>query len=194
VEDNVLCELAEAIRSPSITADQKQQLLFDLQQVRSPLLLSALTSALKSDDKTLQLNAAIALLQRNDLSGMPIAADLLIHGAPSIPAYLMHNLSSAIGRDVKDPRAVPSLTEILRESKDVYARRAAASALRNTGSPTAILALKDALNDNDSQVRYYAVIGLAEITGSPDWRPLLEDFNSRESYYVQHLKDYSQHK
>lgn len=157
-------------------------------------MLSALASALKSDNKTLQLNAAIALLQRNDLSGLPIAADLLIHEDSSIPAYLRQNLSSAIGRGVKDARAVPSLTEILRESNDVYARRAAACALRNTGSAIAILPLQNALNDSDSRVRYYAVIGLAEITGSPDWRPLLEDFNSRESYYLQHWKDYPQSK
>ena len=194
IEHDVLCELADAIRSSSVTVAEKQQLLFDLQQGSSPILLSALASALKTDDKTLQLSAAAALLQRDDLSGMETAANILIHGDPSVPAYLVRNLSSAIGRGVRDQRAVPSLTAILRESKDVFARRAAACALRNTSSPTAILPLKDALNDSDSQVRYYAVIGLAEITGSPAWRPLPEDFSKRESYYVQHWRDYPRQK
>lgn len=93
-------------------------------------------------------------------------------------------MSSALA-SVKDEKAIPTLSDILK-SPDVRARRAAASALRNTQSERALHALAAALHDSDFQVRYWAAIGLAEITGESKWRPLETDFRSNEAKYVEH--------
>ncbi|MGB9106461.1 MAG: HEAT repeat domain-containing protein, partial [Terriglobales bacterium] len=101
--------------------------------------------------------------------------------------YMLVNLSSAIGRYVKDERAIPSL-RVLLGAADVLTRRAAAFALRNTGSELAIPALAIALGDTDSEVRYYAVIGLGEIANQPDWRPLMDDYALGEQKYLQYWR------
>ena len=69
-------------------------------------------------------------------------------------------------------------------------RQAAAHALRDTRSQRALAALILGLYNSDFEVRYYAVIGLAEITGTPQWRPLESDFKARESEYLTYWKSW----
>ena len=40
--------------------------------------------------------------------------------------------------------------------------------------------LRNALGDSDFQVRYDAVVGLAEIIGETAWRPSVRDFRADE--------------
>jgi hypothetical protein len=59
-------------------------------------------------------------------------------------------------------------------------------ALRNTKAKEASKGLALALKDTDLKVRYYGVIGLAEITGEKNWRPSEEMFKKNENLYLQH--------
>jgi HEAT repeat protein len=99
-------------------------------------------------------------------------------------------LGDVIGIDLKDPEAIPDLTALL-DSYSVPIRRGAAQALRRTESPKAINGLIKALEDTDSQVRYWGVVGLAEATGQDEWRPNEETFKPREPDYLSHWKEWA---
>jgi hypothetical protein len=40
------------------------------------------------------------------------------------------------------------------------------------------------LRDSDFETRYYAVVGLAEITRQKDWRPLMDQFKANQGRYL----------
>lgn len=189
--DMVISILASAIQSPQVQTSDKVNLLLNLQKFDTPSLHEALLKSLESTDTTLQLSVAAALLQRNDVAAMAIAEQALLHPPADIPAYILQNLSSAIAKGLRDPHAVPALDQMLSHAPDVETRRSAAFALRNTGSRTAIDPLVRALGDSDQEVRYYAVIGLAEITGQSEWRPLLQGYQLQEQHYLSHWQEWA---
>lgn len=190
VADRVIAELAAVIESNNVPAQERVNLLFELQQVDTVVLREALKKALGADDKTVRLSAAAALLQRNDLSGLVVGKQALLNPPPDVPVYIVRNLSSSISRGLTDTRAIPGLGQILRNAPDAESRRAAAAALRKTGSVSAESLLLAALDDRDLEVRYYAVIGLAEITGQSEWRPLMDEYKSDEQRYLLHWQDW----
>ena len=85
---------------------------------------------------------------------------------------------------------MPSLTRLL-GAQETETRRAAAAALAHSGSRAALEPLSLALNDADAQVRYNAVVGLADLTGQSDWRPNMDVFQSEEDKYLAHWKDWA---
>lgn len=190
--DQVLHQLAAALDSPQIPRDDRLQLLFDLRGSNSQILTSALRNALRmTKDELLQLSIAAALLQRNDISALDIAKDALIHPKRDVPPYVLENLSSAISAGVTDQRAIPALAEIVKNAPQAYSRRSATFALRGTASNRAVPPLLVALGDKDFEVRYYAVIGLAEITNNVEWRPLEEDFRLHEQRYLTFWREWA---
>jgi hypothetical protein len=42
------------------------------------------------------------------------------------------------------------------------------------------------LGDSDTKVRYFSVVGLAEITGQLEWRPNPDDFAASSTKYLNH--------
>lgn len=152
-------------------------------------------AAFDPDAKT-QLIAVGELIKRGDLTLLDRAKQVLMNPvATGIPSgwqldELVQSLCSAIST-IRDERATPILAEII-TSRDVRARRAAAEALRNTSSPTAIIPLIAALKDSDFDVRYWAAIGLAEITGQSNWRPLESEFRANETKYIAHWVSWHQ--
>jgi len=157
--------------------------LYALSTIRTPHSTTLLRQGLKEKESALRLNAAGFLLLRNDLSGMNLAESSLLHPEGDVPGYILHNVAYAISEGVRDSNAVPSLSRLVR-AEDVETRRAAASALRHTGSRSALEPLAQALRDGDFEVRYDAVIGMAEITGQSDWAPNMELFQSREQDFL----------
>lgn len=139
----------------------------------------------------MRLTAAAALLARNDISVLPMAHRVLTNPETPIDDETRQNLLSAIYEGVSNKKAIPTFTLLLANS-DVRVRRVAAMALRNTQSAERIDALVLTLMDNDFEVRYYGVIGLAEITGQDEWHPLMEEFTSKEGYYLAHWKQWAQ--
>jgi acid phosphatase family membrane protein YuiD len=184
----IASELESVLASPQVSEAVKLSLMYRMGSI--PAATNALVTQLTAPSATLRFGAASALLQLNYLPALTVAEGLLIRPPAGVPKYLVVNLCSAIDRYVKDERAIPTL-RLLLDAPDPETRRAAASALRNTGSSRAIPALASALDDGDEEVRYYGVIGLGEITNQPDWRPLMDEFVRHEHKYIQHWREWS---
>ena len=189
--DLVVSAITSTISSPATTLAQKRSALFVLSHSRSASSTQTLRWALGFADDTLRLTAAFALLQRNDLSGLPLAKEALLRRASAISADVLHNLAVGIKEGVRDPEAVADLTELLR-SGSVETRRAAASALMDIRSQDAIAPLLAALGDPDREVRYYSVVGLAETTGQLQWRPNMDTFARDEGRYLNYWRQWGQ--
>jgi HEAT repeat protein len=149
-----------------------------------------LQAVLRLGEPALRLGAVAQLLLRDDLTGLQLAAEALLEPAEDPPSEIRKNLLAGVSMGVKDPLAVPILVTLLRQGGDPV-RRAAAFALVHTASPSAIDALAQALGDPDHEVRYYAVMGLADITGQPDRRPSTFDFRDREASYLSYWKEWA---
>lgn len=188
VLDRVIDQVAAVVRSTATHPEDRVEAINVLSTIESATVVSILQHALQDQDTSVQLGAAAALLERNDISALPVVEATLLSPAANLPQYLRHNLLYGISEGVKDEKAIPMLSRLMSLS-DVETRRSAASALRHTLSRQAIAPLLDALSDPDFEVRYYAATGLAEITGQSDWRPLMEDFKANEQKYLTHWKN-----
>jgi len=188
VTDRVINQLAAVVRSTTTRPEDRVEAINALSTIESATVVSILKRALREQDASVQLAAAAILLERNDISALPLVEAKLVSPVANLPPYLRHNLLFGISEGVKDEKAIPMLSQLMQLS-DVEARRSAASALRHTQSREAIVPLLSALSDRDFEVRYYAAIGLAETTGQSDWRPLMEDFKANEQKYLIHWKN-----
>ncbi|PYR78440.1 MAG: hypothetical protein DMF86_05845 [Acidobacteria bacterium] len=175
------------VESPAVTAGDKRAALYELSTIKEKSTTRLLRRALADSDESVRLTAAALLLAANDIAGLNIAEDALRRDTPEASDAILHNLRYALSEGVKTEAAVPAISRIFK-SRDVDTRRAAASALRHIGSDAARPELARALNDADFEVRYYAVIGLAEITGDKTWRPSVDEFRHSEARYVEYWK------
>jgi len=190
VWENVIGRISAVLKAPTSQEAEKLEAISALHGINSPAITDALRRTCKQEGEIVKLGAVAELLNRNDISVLAIAVDALMHPKAGLPAYIRQNLAGAIGTGVANDNAVPALTELLR-ARDAEIRRNAASALRNTASGAAIPSLVTTLSDGDFRVRYYGVIGLAEITGEGEWRPLLEDFQRNQDSYLKHWKQWA---
>lgn len=188
VFDRVVGEVAQVLTQPKSSRDDRLQAINVLKEVNQEAAAIALRRVTEGADTELRLQAVAALLWQNDVSVMKIAEEALLHPPTNVEKRLLTSLALAV-EGIKDPRAIPNLTRLL-SAQDVTTRRSAASALRHTGSPNAIEALIQALDDSDRDVRYNAVIGLAEITGEYEWGPSTDLFQSNEQRYLAHWKEW----
>jgi HEAT repeats len=186
--DNVIAEVANVLTQSNASVEDRIEAINALKEVKDDAAAAALRQVAEQPDVELRLRAVAALLWRNDFSVMKIAEDALFNPPPNIDKQVMMNLAVAI-EGIKDSRAIPNLTRLL-DAREILIRRSAASALRHTGSPDAIGALAKALDDNDRDVRYYAVMGLAEITGQNEWGPSTDLFRLEEQRYLSFWKDW----
>jgi len=191
VMKRVIGQIAAVLESPTTTDAEKLEAMSTLYRVNDPLITSGLRRALKHKSEVVRLSAVAELLNRNDISVLPIAVDALLHPKTDLPEYVRQNLSAAIGASAANDEAITTISQLL-QAANPDIRRNAASALRNTSSKAAIGPLVLTLSDRDFQVRYYGVIGLAEITGQNEWRPLIEDFQTNEARYLKHWKNWAQ--
>jgi len=188
VLSKIVFHLGAVVESESTRQGQRHDALFALGTIRNSESTALLRRALEEKDDDLRLNAAAFLLERNDISGLEIAERALMNQGVG-PSTLNHNLDFSIGQGVKNEKAVPILSR-LAGSQDAQTRRAAASALRHTGSRSALKPLAAMLDDSDFEVRYEAVLGLAQITGNPNWVPNMDRFRSEEGKYIKHWHDW----
>lgn len=180
--DRVAAAIAAVVESPSSDRNLKVNALFQLSTLRSAVSITALRRALDEVDENVRLSAATALLELNDVTGLPMAERALLGGEHAMSDVVAHNLRQALSRLAAE-EAIPGLSRLLKSS-DVSTRRAAAAGLRRVRSRPAMPALFSALDDSDWEVRYYAVIGLAEITGESAWRSDMDTFRTSEDTYL----------
>jgi len=185
----VVATLAASLDLRPPSKEEERELIRVLGTIQTPASTDALVRASQQPDKLIQASAISELLRRDETRVMPVALELLSN-SQGIPDYLVQNLASSISIGVRRPDVIPSLGRLLKSS-DVRVRRAAASALRNTQSPSAAPRLASALGDDDFKVRFYAVAGLAEITRQNEWQPSQEEFRENEQKYVAHWSEWA---
>jgi hypothetical protein len=92
-------------------------------------------------------------------------------------------LASTMAGEIKSPKAVRTLVALL-NSTEVEVRRTAASLLGDIANDSVIAPLaRTALQDEDGDVRYFAVIGLAMATKSGP-APTKADYTANEDEYL----------
>lgn len=161
--DRVADAIGQVLNDPSAEPRARADSLWALSTAESPMAIRALTRALEDHDRSIQLEAAGALLGLNSMTGLDVAEEALAHPDQN-PSDGIQALRSGIWSGLKDSNAVPVLARLAR-LPEVETRRAAVRALRQTQSPSAIRALADGLDDLDPVVRRTCVLGLAETTG-----------------------------
>lgn len=181
---------SQVIESAQTSDTEKLEALMDLSSERSPRVTKALEAAIRQTGRTLdfRISAMALLLKRNDADVFASAESVLTKPG-AVPQYLRENLALAV-QDVRGEQALQFLGAVLSKG-DVLSRRSAAAAVRATGGSRAIPLLIQSLNDSDFEVRYYAVIGLAETTGQNDWRPLMDEFRQHQRVYLQHWRQWA---
>jgi hypothetical protein len=189
--DQVVAELAHVITSSRVSQNERSAAIAALDTVKTVAATVALRDAAMNNDATLRILAAGALLRRNDISVMSMVENMLLRPAESEKPMLGSVAFNLEG--VKDPKAIPSLSRLL-DAGDIQTRRAAAAALRNTGSPSAIEPLSKGLEDNDIEVRYSAVIGLAEITKQYGHGPAVDLYMQDEQRYLTYWQGWAKNR
>jgi hypothetical protein len=188
--DRVMGALSAVIYSSETTLSQKEDAVRLLSDSKNPTSTTLLRSALSHTEEDIRLRAAAALLRRSDSSGLALAVQILSRSPSDIPQGNLAGLLYGI-RELRDPNAVAALT-VLVKSPSHEIREAVAEGLWRTHSQAAIVPLLSMLGDPDRNVRYYSVIGLAEVTGQLDWRPNPDDFAAFGTKYVQHWIEWGQ--
>jgi hypothetical protein len=188
--DRLIHQTTAVIESRDISIGRKQLALFMLEITKGEAATQALKKASDNQDAAVRLSATAKLLLRNDISKIDLAADALLRPAENLDSEVRQNLLAAIAGYVSDPRATPSLIGLMR-SDDVLVRRASTSALIRTRSPEAVSALTQALDDKDSEVRFNAIVALAEINQQPEWKPDKDQFQANERPYLEHWRSWA---
>jgi HEAT repeats len=184
--DRVVGEIAYILADRASSVEERRKAVYVLDGARIGSATQALRLATHDADTVVRLQALAALLKRNDISQLNVVEDILLRQPPNIEQYLKGNLAAALD-GIKDSRAIPALTDLL-TAAEVRVRQRAAAALRHMGVADVTAPLVIALNDSDRQVRYEAVVGLAEITRQYEWAPSIETFQKDEQRYLTYWK------
>jgi HEAT repeats len=151
-----------------------------------PVLQAAITSAPSMHSRMAITAALVRLGEFSSLAGVEsqmLSSQAPFHAARRLLAQSMFSVQSP------PVTSVALLTPWLR-AQDVEVRRAAAYVLSDVGSREAVAPLRDlALADADQMVRYYAVSGLASVTGRGHI-PSLQTYRAAESRYLTDWKNW----
>ncbi len=135
----------------------------------------------------LQSDIANALLFQGDAFALKFVKQVFLSEPRlSLNGLQLLAMGNNLGR-IRDPIAIRDLTDLLSAPASPV-RSGAARALGQTASPQAVQPLAKALDDPDAEVRYWGVVGLAEITGQGEWRPTDSAFKSDEHKYIEHWR------
>jgi hypothetical protein len=196
--ERVVAEIDCILKSPAAT---NRDLLTTIQYFRTVPPANAippLRAAARKLRSPFNVLASYILVQHNDVSMLPLleeslqkSSKLLVQDEDGSSEF---NLSVALTY-IKDEGAIPALSRLI-VSSDVQTRRDAAGALRHIGTEAIIAPLSPALYDDDWEVRWMAVMGLAGITGDDDeeddqsWYPSHQAFKENEQHYLDHWREW----
>jgi hypothetical protein len=187
----VFAELSAVIASADASSDDKWEVL--TQSFAIPdgdkLFVNDLLVGLRSTgDLDLRRRIQAELIGRNDISEFGDVRDALL--ADTISATQKPVLLYEIGQRLKNEKAVPGLAQLL-QSRDPQVRVASAQALWHIASASSVRILTEALNDQNPDVRYYAIRGLADITGELQWGPSPGEYEEHETKYLSYWRDWA---
>ncbi len=187
---SLVSEFQCALNDADATSIRHLAVVDALNSIRTEDATVLLKLASASPEPAIRWRAIASLLLRNDITELNVAVTVLTGSSGSGLENTSHNLAFAIAAGVRNPEAIPSLRRML-HSTDVIVRRASAEAMRSMRSATAIDGLIELLNDSDPQVRYFGVIGLAEITGDDEWAPSTDYFIQNEAAFLLHWREWA---
>ena len=189
--DMVISELAFTIASNEATSRTKKDAFDALNSVQESSATDALKTAEQVGDASTRMLATASLLERGEMDRIGPAAAFPLSLDSDVDGYVAMRLRIAIEKTGTDPKAIPTLIRLL-GAPDVRTRRTAAMALRVNRSEAAIGPLTGALEEDDREVQYQAVIGLAEITGTVGkWAPAHDTFLHDPQSHLDHWREWT---
>lgn len=186
----------KVLDSPVSTMDQRAKVLFDIH-----LLIDnedsrvVLRKALKDQPAPLNLLAAGALAERDDVSSLSLLEPSLMKSGQWEHSWPGFRGKMNLGHDLErftDPAAVPALAHLMK-SEDPEVRRGAAQSLRHMQDDVAIDAMIGGLEDSNWEVRWISVMGFAEAMDkdpgeTKSWYPAYDTFKKSEPEYLAHWR------
>ena len=186
--ERVVRLVGQVLVSADASTAERLEAVRTLRFTRAATVAATVRQALSDSDRVVQLNALGVLVANGDTQAWKATEAALLDPLRE-PASGRAALVASI-EDVSDETAIPSLRRLLRAS-EAATRRAAAYALRNTESPSAIPALVDALEDSDETVLYLATSGLASITRTAGHSTTADRFASERASHVQYWRTWA---
>jgi HEAT repeat protein len=188
VQDQVTVALGQVLTATQVPDADLFSALDALGRLKTDLARDTLRQALKSSSGNIHLDVARTLVARNDVAGLgPVEAALFHPGGLS--SNMISNLAGSLG-GLHDPQAVPSLSKLI-ASSNAETRLGAAIGLRQSQSAAALIPLSRLLEDTDSRIRYYAVVGMGEITRQDEWTPAFDEFQKHEAKYLSYWRNWA---
>jgi hypothetical protein len=187
-----LLEMVASVECNVIINDQaplneRHEAIWSLDGVDAACIIPSLRTLSSLQLPDLRLPAEQALILHGDIAILPDAISNALAKGSSEPQYLKDNILHAISVGVRDPVAIEMLDPLLKSERS-DARWAAARALKNIGTPACLPALRALLTDDNQDVRYVGVIGLADIKGIPHMHPSITEFQAHEDKYISYWK------
>jgi hypothetical protein len=186
--DRVVAKLGETLTYERSTEVEISSAIDALATIHRDSATQTLRQALETTKGEVQLRIAWKLVAHNDMTGLDLVERALSHPA-ALSDYWLLDLAGSLG-GLKDPRAVPALKRLL-ETNNQRIIKGAAIALRQSASADALEPLSRLLTNNDEQARYYAVVGMGEITRQDEWAPTFPEFREHEAKYVSYWRDWA---
>lgn len=186
--EQVTTVLGQVFEAAQVSEWDRVSALDALGGLNSDLARDTLRHALNNSSHHVRLEAARTLVAHNDMSGLATVEDALLHSA-GLSETMLSNLAGSLG-GLHDPRAIPALKRLL-ETNNQNITKGAAIALRQSGSPDALAPLSHLLENSDERVRYYAVVGMGEITKQDEWTPAFDEFRDHEAKYLAYWRDWA---
>src|SRR5258708_2206189 len=189
VLDQVTVALGQVLTAPQVPDADLFWALDALGRLKTDLARDTLRQALRSSSGNIRLDVARTLVARNDIAGLGPVEVALLH-PDGLSSNMISNLAGSLG-GLHDPQAVPSLSKLI-ASSNAETRLGAAIGLRQSQSAAALIPLSHVLNDMDPRTRYYAVVGMGEITKQDEWTPAFDEFLNHEAKYLSYWRDWAQ--
>ncbi len=187
--DRVIESVGSVLTSTSALPEAKEEAARVLAGVQRPVAVAQLRAALKDSDERVSFAAVEALLSTGDPAALDVAVAAL--EAQTLPPELLHNLAARVFQTRWSSTDIPALGRLIRVG-DTNTKRAAAAAVRTIRSLAAITVLVGALDDEDAEVQYSAVMGLAETVGPLAGAPSMPTFLEDRQHYVDTWKKRAQ--
>lgn len=189
--ERVIAELAAVLVSPTASRSAHVLALQALDHTPGPEATAALLNGARAAPGNLRYHSIAALLRRNNIAYLKEAANLLVHPPGGAEQDWLADIALGLS-GVRDPRAIPALSEILGKSPLADARRSAAHDLRSMHNAKTIKPLAVGLYDTNPEVQYLAVIGLAVETGAASkWSPAEGTFRKNPKEYLEHWREWA---
>ena len=193
--DLVIAELGAVVASPDTSPQEKLEVLvrsYAIPDDNSSFRNQLIAGVQNAGDPDLRSRIQSTLLSRNDVSQLEDVCNALLAGGLS--AHQKELLLYGIRSRLENEQAAPQLTRLLQSSSDPDIRTASAEALWHTAAASSIPVLTKALDDDNPNVRYYAIRGLASITGQLQWGPGPAEYEENEAKYREHWLQWASHR